>query len=110
VSRETVLRAPEHVVTQPPTHPGSAVGRAPYATGDHVELLLPDGPRSATVSVVVESGASDPHRRWRLLCRDDADGRSIDVPIYCGDDGHGDGVCPADRPGPRLAGGATTGR
>lgn len=68
---------------------------APYATGDRLELLLPDGQHDAVVSVVMRSGASDPERRWRLLCRDADTDRSIDIPVYCADDGTGDLVRPA---------------
>lgn len=62
----------------------------PYQTGDHVELQLDSGTRTAVVSAVVAIPAPDPSRRWRLLCRDEADGTSIERPIYCGDDGNGD--------------------
>lgn len=65
--------------------------RAPYSTGDRVELLLEDGPRIAAVSIVMRTDAGDPARRWRLLCRD-LDDRSIELPVYCGDDGTGDNV------------------
>lgn len=79
--------------------------RAPYSAGDRLRVLLDDGPRDAVVSVVLESQASDPGRRWRLLCREADTDRSIDVPLYCGDDGAGDRVsrihtatrCPAGK-------------
>lgn len=62
----------------------------PYHSGERVELHLPDGPRTVVIGTVISTSAQDPHRRWRLLCRDEADGSSIDLPVYCGDDGNGD--------------------
>lgn len=79
------------------------MGTAPYSTGDRLELLLPEGSRPATVSVVMRTGASDPRRHWRLLCRDLDTGTSIEIPIYCGDDGTGDHVpAPVDLSARRL--------
>ncbi|MBW3659910.1 MAG: hypothetical protein KY457_14825 [Actinobacteria bacterium] len=82
--------------------------RAPYATGDRLQLLLPDGQREAVVSVVIPSGATDPRRRWRLLCRDADTDWCIDLPVYCGDDGAGDLVRPARPVGSVVLPGART--
>lgn len=79
--------------------------RPPYATGDRLRLLLPDGQQDAVVSVVMRSGATDPRRRWRLLCREADTDRSLDVPVYCADDGTGDLV----RPVPPIRSGAVPG-
>lgn len=74
---------------------GVPMDRAPYATGDRLGLLLSDSPHAAVVSVVMRSGATDPRRGWRLLCRDTDSDRSNDVPVYCGADGTGDLLRPA---------------
>jgi hypothetical protein len=62
----------------------------PYAAGDRIVLGLDEGPRSVIVSALVSLPAPDPSRRWRLLCRDAIDGSSIELPVYCGEDGVGD--------------------
>lgn len=67
-----------------------ARSKAPYTAGDRLELMLPDGPRTVVVGAIVGISAPDPHRRWRLLCRDEVTGGSIDLPVYCGDDGEGE--------------------
>lgn len=79
---------------------------APYATGDRIDLVLDGVHRTVVVGSIVAIPAHDPHRRWRLLCRDEATGTSIDLPVYCGDDGTGDLLGSGD-PAPSKAAQAT---
>ena len=76
---------------------------APYATGDRIQLVFDGVRRSVVVGAVIGIPAPDPLRRWRLLCRDEATGASIDLPVYCGDDGHGELLLPAEETSPGVA-------
>lgn len=86
----------------------------PYEAGDRVVVSLDGaspGSTPAIVAHVVATGAGDPRRRWRLLCRSTADDRPLGTPLHCGDDGVGEHVRPApvrgigDGPGARNDGG-----
>lgn len=77
---------------------------APYAAGDRLELAVDGVHRTVVVGAVVAISAHDPHRRWRLLCRDEATGRSIDLPVYCGDDGAGELITVRDASRPAVSG------
>ncbi|MBW3619103.1 MAG: hypothetical protein KY461_02570 [Actinobacteria bacterium] len=76
---------------------------APYAAGDRLELVFDGVHRSVVVGAIVGIPAPDPHRRWRLLCRDEVTGASIDLPVYCGDDGRGELIQPAEETAPGVA-------
>lgn len=79
---------------------------APYDTGDRIDLVIDGVHRTVVVGAVVAIEAHDPHRRWRLLCRDESTGTSIDLPVYCGDDGAGELLSTAKTSAP-AAGQAT---
>lgn len=74
----------------------------PYTAGDRLVLALPAGPLPVTVSAVVSIPARDPGRRWRLLCRDEVDGSSVELPVYCDDDGVGELIANERTPAARA--------
>lgn len=76
---------------------------APYDTGDRIDLVIDGVHRTVVVGAVVAIEAHDPHRRWRLLCRDATAGTSIDLPVYCGDDGQGELLGPPRASAPRTS-------
>lgn len=69
---------------------------SPYTAGDRIRISLGDGDTIvATVSTVIPTPSLDPQQRWRILYRVD-DTTTWDLPVHCGDDGHGEFCEPAN--------------
>lgn len=70
----------------------------PYQAGETVIVTVDGEDREAVVSMLVETNAMDPTRRWRLLCRwaDEPEG-TIETPLYCDSEGTSPEVKPLDR-------------
>lgn len=71
------------------------MSQTPYKANESVLVTIDGEDREAVVSLVVQTEALDPTRRWRLLCRwADEPGVSIEMPLYCDDNGCGPGISP----------------
>lgn len=78
----------------PDEQPAAAAG-PPFRPGDSVLVASHGRQRPAQVVAVVETGALDPQRRWRILYRWDNEDDASGPPVHCDDDGRGDLIAPA---------------
>lgn len=78
----------------PEEAPAAASG-PPLRPGDEVLITADGHQRRARVIAVVETGALDPQRRWRILYRWEDEDNGAGPPVHCDDDGCGELIAPA---------------